>query len=139
MLDSDLAASYGVATKTVTQAVKRNLPRFPEDFVFRLTAEQWRALRSQIVTSRRGERRGGRRYPPVAFTEQGVAMLSSVLRSEGAVRVNIEVAPRSRWTPHWPVLSRCQSRWTPHWPVLGVHRGRCRNWPVFAAMKGHEV
>jgi hypothetical protein len=77
--------------KTLTQAVKRNLSRFPEDFMFRLTAEEWLVLRSQIVTSKGGERRGGRRYAPVAFTEQGVAMLSSVLRSERAVRVNIEI------------------------------------------------
>ncbi len=91
MLDSDLAALYGVATKALSQAVKRNLPRFPDDFMFRLTAEEWLVLRSQIVTSKGGERRGGRRYAPVAFTEQGVAMLSSVLRSERAVRVNIEI------------------------------------------------
>jgi hypothetical protein len=79
LLDSDIAALYGVATKALLQAVKRNLERFPADFMLRLTFEEWAALRSQIVTSK--PHRGGRRYPPYVFTERGVAMLSSVLAS----------------------------------------------------------
>ena len=88
MLDSDLASLYGVATKVLLQAVKRNPGRFPSDFMFRLDVEEFAFLRSQFVTSKR---RGGRRTLPCAFTEQGVAMLSSVLRSERAVQVNIAV------------------------------------------------
>jgi hypothetical protein len=88
ILDADLAALYGVATKALLQAVKRNLERFPADFMFQLTKEEFTVLRSQSVTSRGW---GGRRYPPCAFTEQGVAMLSSVLRSPRAVLVNIEI------------------------------------------------
>jgi ORF6N domain len=89
MIDADLAALYGVATKVLVQAVKRNLDRFPEDFMFQLDAPEWDALRSQFVTSNTG--RGGRRYAPYAFTEQGVAMLSSVLNSAQAIAVNIEI------------------------------------------------
>lgn len=88
MLDADLASLYGVETRVLVQAVKRNLERFPEDFMFQLSREEFAVLRSQIVTSRNW---GGRRYPPYAFTEQGVAMLSSVLRSQRAIRVNIEI------------------------------------------------
>jgi hypothetical protein len=88
MLDADLAALYEVETKALIQAVKRNIERFPEDFMFQLTPEEYTILRSQIVTSRGW---GGRRYPPYAFTEQGVAMLSSVLRSRRAIAVNIEI------------------------------------------------
>jgi hypothetical protein len=87
MLDSDLAELYGVATKVLIQAVKRNIDRFPDDFMFQLTEQEFGNLRSQFVTSSWG----GRRYPPYAFTEQGVAMLSSVLRSERAIHVNIEI------------------------------------------------
>ena len=79
LLDADLAQLYGVATKVLVQAVKRNIERFPEDFMLRLAAEEWQLLRSRIVTS--NPTRGGRRYPPYAFTEQGVAMLSSCARS----------------------------------------------------------
>jgi len=89
ILDTDLAFLYEVPTKVLLQAVKRNLARFPEDFMFQLNREEFDCLRSQIVTSNVG--RGGRRYLPFAFTEQGVAMLSSVLRSEHAIRVNIEI------------------------------------------------
>jgi hypothetical protein len=89
MLDEDLAALYGVRVKTLNQAVKRNRERFPSDFMFRLTAQETASLRSQTVTSKIG--RGGRRYAAYAFTEQGVAMLSSVLRSALAIRVNIEI------------------------------------------------
>lgn len=88
MLDADLAELYGVETRVLVQAVKRNLDRFPEDFMFQLTEEQFKNLRSQIVTSSGW---GGRRYPPYVFTEQGVAMLSSVLRSSRAIQVNIEI------------------------------------------------
>jgi ORF6N domain len=89
MLDEDLAALYGVRVKALNQAVKRNRERFPPDFMFRLTAAETRALRSQIVTA--NVRRGGRRTAPYAFTELGVAMLSSVLRSALAIRVNIQI------------------------------------------------
>lgn len=88
MMDADLATLYGVTTKALNQAVKRNLARFPRDFMFQLTDEEAAALRSQIVTSKR---RGGRQYRPYVFTEQGVAMLSSVLRSERAIQVNIAI------------------------------------------------
>jgi hypothetical protein len=90
MLDSDLAELYGVKTKTLKQAVRRNIDRFPADFMFVLTYKEFANLRSQIVTSSSGQW-GGTRYRPMAFTEQGVAMLSSVLRSKRAVRVNIEI------------------------------------------------
>ena len=87
MLSTDLAALYGVPAKVLVQAVKRNIERFPEDFMFQLTRDEFRNLRSQFVTSSWG----GERYPPLAFTEQGVAMLSSVLRSPRAVQVNVEI------------------------------------------------
>src|SRR5213078_4467245 len=88
LLDSDLARLYGVTTKALNQAVKRNQSRFPSDFMFRLSAKETAALnRSQTVTG--SQRHRDPRYPPFAFTEQGVAMLSSVLRSERAVSVNI--------------------------------------------------
>src|SRR5687767_8316194 len=89
MLDSDLALLYGVPTKRLNEQVTRNRDRFPEDFMFRLTADEAESLRSQIATSNEG--RGGRRYLPQVFTEQGVAMLSSVLRSDHAVQVNIAI------------------------------------------------
>lgn len=86
MLDSDLAALYAVETRTLVQAVHRNLERFPADFMFQLPLKDWHHLRSQIVISSSW---GGRRHPPYVFTEQGVAMLSSVLRSSRAIQVNI--------------------------------------------------
>ena len=89
LLDDDLARMYGVETRTVVQAVKRNAKRFPPDFMFQLSREEFEALRTQLGMSNKG--RGGRRYLPHAFTEQGVAMLSSVLRSDRAVHVNIEI------------------------------------------------
>jgi hypothetical protein len=89
MLDSDLAALYDVETRVLTQAVLRNPARFPADFMFQLTETEFEGLRSQTGTSNPG--RGGRRYRPRVFTEQGVAMLSSVLRSERAVQVNLEI------------------------------------------------
>ena len=88
ILDSDLAALYGVDTKTLVRAVKRNLARFPPDFMLGLSKEEAARLRYQFGTS---NGRGGRRYLPYAFTEQGVAMLSSVLRSPRAIAVNIEI------------------------------------------------
>ena len=87
MLDSDLAELYNITTKVLVQAVKRNLRRFPADFMFQLTNQEVAILRSQFVTSSWG----GRRYVPYAFTEQGVAMLSSVLNSDRAVDVNIQI------------------------------------------------
>lgn len=91
MLDSDLANLYEVSVKALLQAVRRNRKRFPADFMFPLSAQEVARLRSQFVTSKVREGRGGRRYQVHAFTEQGVAMLSSVLRSETAVRVNIDI------------------------------------------------
>ncbi len=106
MLDEDLAELYGVETRILNRAVARNVDRFPADFMFQLTAEEAAVLRFQSGTSKAsgshglrsqngisnaGESRGGRRYLPHAFTEQGVAMLSSVLRSPRAVHVNIEI------------------------------------------------
>jgi hypothetical protein len=92
MLDADLAELHGVPTKALVQAVKRNPARFPPDFMFTITEQEDANLRSQIVTSSWSPRNwGGRRYAPYAFTEQGVAMLSSVLRSERAVQVNVEI------------------------------------------------
>ena len=87
LLDSDLAAMYGVELRTLNQAVKRNRNRFPADFMFQVSRQEHEILRSQFVTSSWG----GRRYRPYAFTEHGVAMLSSVLRSEHAVAVNIQI------------------------------------------------
>jgi hypothetical protein len=92
MLDRDLAVLYGVKTFVLNQAVKRNIERFPDDFMFQLTKEEMENLTSQFVMSKTPtgkERRGGRRTIPYAFTEQGVAMLSSILRSKQAVQVNI--------------------------------------------------
>jgi hypothetical protein len=89
MFDSDLAILYGVKTKELNKAVKRNPARFPPDFMLRLTAPEARSLRFQIGTSKVG--RGGRRYLPNAFTEEGVAMLSTVLHSERAIQVNITI------------------------------------------------
>lgn len=88
MLDADLAALYGVPVRSLNQAAVRNRQRFPADFMFRLTPEEAASLRSQTVIS---SSHGGRRYLPCAFTEQGVAMLSSVLRSQRAIAVNIEI------------------------------------------------
>jgi hypothetical protein len=87
MLDNDLAGLYQVPTKALNQAVRRNLDRFPADFMFQLNADELENMRSQIVTSSVGH--GGRRYQPYAFTEHGVAMLSSVLASKRAIQLNI--------------------------------------------------
>lgn len=87
MLDSDLADLYGVETKVLNQQVRRNLDRFPEDFMFQLTSEEYKSLKSQFVTSKLG--RGGKQKQPFVFTENGLAMLSGVLNSQRAVNVNI--------------------------------------------------
>ena len=90
MIDRDIAELYGVETKVLNQAVKRNIDRFPERFMFQLNQEEFCFLRSQFVTSKT-ETRGGRQYLPYAFTEQGCAMLSSVLKSETAVQVSVKI------------------------------------------------
>jgi hypothetical protein len=90
ILDTDLAALYQVETRALNQAVRRNKDRFPQDFMFQVSVEEAESLRSQIVISNEG--RGGRRYLPYAFTEHGVVMLSSVLKSQRAVQMNILVA-----------------------------------------------
>ena len=87
MLDRDLAELYGVETKVLKQAVRRNIKRFPDDFMFELSRDEFKNLRSQFVTSSWG----GARYSPMAFTEQGVAMLSSVLNSDRAIQVNVQI------------------------------------------------
>lgn len=87
MMDYDLAEMYGVDTRSLKQAVKRNESRFPDDFMFELSRVEWESLISQFVISNRG----GNRFLPFAFTEQGVAMLSSVLRSEKAIDINIQI------------------------------------------------
>ena len=89
MLDRDLAELYGVQTRVLKQAVRRNIDRFPGDFMFELTDEEFQNWRSQFVTSKSD--RMGLRYKPMAFTEQGVAMLSSVLNSQRAIQVNIQI------------------------------------------------
>ena len=98
MLDGDLSMLYGVETRTLIQAVKRNIERFPDDFMFQLTKEEFENWKSQFVTSNSlrsqfviSKGRGGRRYLPYAFTDYGVAMLSSVLKSPQAVKINIEI------------------------------------------------
>jgi phage regulator Rha-like protein len=96
MLDRDLAALYQVSTKVLNQAVRRNIERFPDDFRFQISCEEAEALRSQFVTTNLKSQnatsnRGGRRYLPYAFTEQGIAMLSSVLNSKRAIQVNIAI------------------------------------------------
>ncbi len=89
MLDSDLANLYEVPTKRLNEAVKRNIARFPKHYMFQLTNEEFESLRSQFATSNKS--RGGRRYMPYVFTEQGVAMLSTVLNSEKAIQINIKI------------------------------------------------
>lgn len=89
MLDSDLANLYGVETKRLNEQVRRNLDRFPEDFMFKLTSEEYEFLKTQFATSKIG--RGGKQKHPLVFTENGVAILSSVLSSKQAVQVNISI------------------------------------------------
>jgi hypothetical protein len=120
MLDADLAALYGVPTKVLVQAVKRNRERFPPDFMFQLTLAESMRLRSQIVTS---NRRGGRRYAPYAFTEQGIAMLSSVLRStvEKRLPAGDRRRPRRRQGSRvLPAKRRASRSWEPWPPVTRI-------------------
>jgi len=109
MLDEDLAELYGVETKVFNQAVKRNLDRFPDDFRFQLSETEYENLRSQFVTSS-VRKHGGRRYYPYAFTEQGVYMLSAVLKSATAVEVSIEImrtfAKLRDFTLHYNALAK---------------------------------
>ena len=91
MLDANLAKLYRVETRILVRNVKRNIERFPEDFMFQLSPDEWAILRSQIGISNAPAFRGGRRYAPYVFTEQGVAMLSSVLNSKTAIQVNIQI------------------------------------------------
>jgi hypothetical protein len=90
MMDRDLAELYGVETKVLKQAVRRNIDRFPDDFMFELTREEFQNWRSQFVTSKSD--RMGLRYKPMVFNEQGVAMLSTVLNSKRAIQVNLELS-----------------------------------------------
>ncbi len=89
MLDADIAMMYGVQTKVMIQSVKRNIQRFPSEFMFQLSEREYKSLRSQFVTSKSGK--GGRRYLPYVFTEHGVAMLATVLRSERAIQMSIQI------------------------------------------------
>ncbi len=112
MLDRDLAELYGVETRVFNQAVRRNISRFPDDFMFQLTEEELKTLMSQIVTSKK-DGRGGVRKPPLVFTELGVSMLSSVLNSELAIRVNIKVIRifakmREMWLTHKDILLKLE-------------------------------
>ncbi len=102
MLDSDLALLYEVETKALNQAVKRNLRRFPSNFMFQLSKDEWLNLRSQFVTFKYDVRK----YTPYAFTEQGVAMLSSVLRSEKAIQINIQIMNTFVQMRQWAVESK---------------------------------
>lgn len=91
LLDFDLATMYGTETKKLKQAVRRNIERFPPDFMFELTNEEYKSLRSQIVTLENDGRGKFSKYNPFAFTEQGIAMLASILRSPKAIEVNIQI------------------------------------------------
>ena len=102
LLDVDLAALYEVETRVLVQAVKRNLERFPVDFMFQIGPAEVESLRSQSLISK-NPGRGGRRYAPYAFTEQGVAMLSSVLNSPRAIAVNIEIMSPPEPTKKRPI------------------------------------
>ena len=126
MLDSDLASLYQVETRALNQAIKRNQRRFPEDFMFALTPEEWEVLKSQIVTSDPGDRLG-LRYPPYCFTEHGVVMLSSVLNSAAAIAVNIQTircSPRS--VNCWPTTRPCYWLWRSCAIQLGTTVGTSR-------------
>ena len=102
ILDSDIAKLYEVETRAVNQAVKRNIKRFPQNFMFQLTRDEWLNLRSQIVTFKHDVRK----YTPYAFTEQGVAMLSSVLRSEKAIQINIQIMNTFVQMRQWAIESK---------------------------------
>jgi hypothetical protein len=106
MMDSELAEMYGVQTKVLNQAEKRNMDRFPDDFMFQLSVNEWENLQSQIVTASWG----GRRTSPYMFTEQGVAMLSSVLNSSNAIQVNISImrvfVKMRQWSANYEELAK---------------------------------
>lgn len=89
MLDKDLAELYGVETKNFNKAVKRNIDRFPEDFAFQLTKEEWESLRFHFGTSKKG--RGGRRYPPIVFTEHGAVMAANIIKSKNAIQTSVDI------------------------------------------------
>ena len=132
MLDADLAELYGVETRALTQAVKRNRRRFPDDFMFQLTPDEAALLRSQTVISKAG--RGGRRYAPFAVTEHSVAMLAAVLQSSRAVQVSIEIvrafvrlramlAGNVEFARKLAVQSRCLTRFASTWRFHPSHAG----------------
>ena len=143
MLDSDLAKIYQVETRVFNQSVKRNESRFPSNFRFRLSMEEYRSLISQIVTSKdiRGETRGGRQKAPYVFTEQGVAMLSGILNSEVAVQVsirlmNVFVAMRKAIASVAPILSRLDV--VERRQITDQRRNEERFDTIFKAMDGGE-
>jgi hypothetical protein len=106
MLSGDLAQLYGVEPKALVQAVKRNASRFPKDFAFKVTPAEWARLRSQFVTLNAGGRGQHAKYPPLAFTEHGVTMLSSVLKSRRAVEVNIQIVRAFVHLRQWVIGNR---------------------------------
>lgn len=106
MFDSDLADLYEIATRVLNQAVKRNIRRFPPNFMFQLTKEEWQNLRSQIVIFKNDIRK----YPPYVFTEQGVAMLSSVLNSEKAIQINIQIMNTFVQMRQWAIENKDLAR-----------------------------
>ena len=108
MLDSDLAKLYGVPTKRLNEAVKRNITRFPAHYMFQLSKVEFENLKSQFATSTKGH--GGRRYMPYVFTEQGVAMLSSVLNSETAIQVNIQIIDTLVKMRQWAIENKDLAR-----------------------------
>ncbi len=108
MLDSDLAKLYGVPTKRLNEAVKRNITRFPAHYMFQLSKVEFENLKSQFATSTKGH--GGRRYMPYVFTEQGVAMLSSVLNSETAIQVNIQIIDTFVKMRQWAIENKDLAR-----------------------------
>ena len=143
MLDSDLASIYQVETRVFNQAVKRNENRFPSTFRFRLDMEEYRALTSQIVTSKTpvGEKRGGRQKAPYVFTEQGIAMLSGVLKSAVAVQVSIRlmevfVAMRKALASIAPMLARIDT--VERRQVTDQARNEERFDTIFKAMEGGD-
>ena len=108
MLDSDLAKLYEIPTYRLNEAVKRNITRFPSNFMFQLSNDEFEDLISQIAISKEG--RGGRRFMPYVFTEQGVAMLSSVLNSEKAIQINIQIMNTFVQMRHWALENKEISR-----------------------------
>ncbi len=124
MMDSELAEMYGVETKVLNQAVKRNMDRFPDDFMFQLSANEWENLKSQIVTASWG----GRRTSPYMFTEQGVAMLSSVLNSSTAIQVNISImrvfVKMRQWSANYDELAKKLDKIS---EIQGEHNEHIRN------------